>query len=135
MVAIGVAVPKHAGNPLDPPLRSRFSAYTLGPPSRVELEKAALAAVERVYARALPAAPPLAHRRAVLDKTKKLCAMVSALRRLWEPSLRKTARMRSNAAAAKSGGEVHAPDRAGDKICNDFNMNSFARCRHRFSPI
>ncbi|EGB08474.1 hypothetical protein AURANDRAFT_25816, partial [Aureococcus anophagefferens] len=45
VVAIGVAVPKHAGNPLDPPLRSRFSAYTLGPPSRVELEKAALAAV------------------------------------------------------------------------------------------
>ncbi|KAH8094435.1 ATPase [Aureococcus anophagefferens] len=81
-------------------------------------EKAALAAVdERVYARALPAAPPLAHRRAVLDKTKKLCAMVSALRRLWEPSLRKTAR--ASNAAAKSGGEVHVPDWRADQVMRE----------------
>ncbi|KAH8064284.1 ATPase [Aureococcus anophagefferens] len=83
----------------------RASGLVDGEEGRVELEKAR--ASKRVLR---SAAPPLAHRRAVLDKTKKLCAMVSALRRLWEPSLRKTARMRRNAAAAKSGGEVHVPD-------------------------
>lgn len=33
VIALGLPVPKYAGNPLDPPLRSRFQARDVSPPT------------------------------------------------------------------------------------------------------